>query len=686
MKKLIIAEKPSLAINIARALGVNTKKDGYFENDKHIVSFAFGHLFELKSIEDYTGEKKNWGEVSLPFIPFKFSFKLKEDSGVRNQFNILKKLIERDDITEIVHCGDADREGQVIIDFIILASKTKKIVKRLWLPEQTEETIREEIKNMKNNHEFKNYYNEGIARMYMDWLLGINITRYVSVKSQSKFNSGRVLIPIIKYIYDRDIEIKKFVPEKYYVLESNINDLKLSIKNEKYNIKELPYALKKAEELNKYKAKVVDVKNKEIKKIPGKLFNLSKLQSRLSKDYKMNFKKSLDIIQKLYDEGFLTYPRTNTEYLSEKEKEKTKKLIESLNNDELEFKDTKKIFDDEKIESHSAIIITKKIPGENELTEIENKVYKTVKNRFIANFLKEETIVSQSIIKIVVGSQNFEFKGDTVLQEGFLKYEKQEFSNKLPNFKKNDEFTIYFKPEEKITTAPAKVTEETLSNFLENPFREEIKEAKENDDDEYKAILSGIEIGTPATRTGIIENSIKIGYISRKNGVFSIEEKGIKFIELLDKLKVGLYKEKTVEFSKLLKQVFNNTLSVDEVLEKTKEELKRIINQQIEVEKYVSQKEIIGKCPICGNNIYENQKSFYCSNYKEGCKANIWKESDYFKQPLKVTKEKVKKLLKGQKIKFRLKSLKGSEYEAEFLLQVQGDYLRLQKGDYVKKK
>ena len=122
------------------------------------------------------------------------------------------------------------------------------------------------------------------------------------------------------------------------------------------------------------------------------------------------------------------------------------------------------------------------------------------------------------------------------------------------------------------------------------------------------------------------------------------------------------------------------------MLEKTKEELKRIINQQIEVEKYVSQKEIIGKCPICGNNIYENQKSFYCSNYKEGCKANIWKESDYFKQPLKVTKEKVKKLLKGQKIKFRLKSLKGSEYEPEFLLQVQGDYLRLQKGDYVKKK
>ena len=523
MKKLIIAEKPSLAINIVRALGVNTKKDGYYESNDYIITFAFGHLFQLKDVKDYLNvEKINWNEVILPFIPEKFSFKLKDDAGVKKQFKIIKKLIEREDVDEIVNCGDADREGQVIIDLIISEVNTKKSIKRLWLPEQTEETIKNEINNIKSNHEFKNYYNEGIARTCLDWLLGINTTIYVSTKVGAKFNSGRVLIPIVKYIYDRDMEIKNFKPEKYYILESSKNDIKLSIKDKKYNINELNEVLKKSEELNKYKAKVVDVQNKEIKKIPGKLFSLSKLQSKLSKDYKMSFDESLKVIQELYEKGYLTYPRTNTEYLATAEKEKVENILTVLNDEELEFKDTKRIFDDSKIESHSAITITKKIPGENELTEIENKIYNTVKNRFITNFLREETILSQSTIEIAVGSQNFKIKGETMIQEGFLKYEKQEITNKLPKLQKNDEFEIYFKPEEKTTGSPPKINEDLLSKFLENPFRKENKENEENNDDEdYKSILEGIEIGTQSTRTGIIQNAIKIEYISRNNAHLS---------------------------------------------------------------------------------------------------------------------------------------------------------------------
>lgn len=272
MKKLIIAEKPSLAMNIVKALNVREKHDGYFENDSYVVSFAYGHLFQLKNVSDYTGEKTTWESMPLPFIPEKFSFKLKEEPGVKKQFEILKKLIERVDISEIVHCGDADREGQVIIDLIILASRTGKTVKRLWLPEQTEETIRSEIRNMKNNEEYKNFYNEGIARTYLDWLMGINITVYVSVKAGAKFNSGRVLIPIVKFIYDRDMAIKNFIPEKYYILESNANNIKLSIKEPRYNIKELPEALKESEILNKKKAIVNEIEKKEIKKNTAKAF------------------------------------------------------------------------------------------------------------------------------------------------------------------------------------------------------------------------------------------------------------------------------------------------------------------------------------------------------------------------------------------------------------------------------
>ena len=681
MKKLIIAEKPSLAMNIVKALGVNKKYDGYFANDKYIVSFAYGHLFKLKDISDYTGEKKPWGDISLPFIPEKFSFKLKEDSGVKKQFEILKKLIERNDVSEIIHCGDADREGQVIIDLIILASRTKKQVKRLWLPEQTEDTVRNEIKNMKNNEEYKNFYNEGIARTYLDWILGINTTIYVSVKAGSKFNSGRVLIPIVKFIYDRDIAIKNFIPEKYYILESNTNNIKLSIKEPRYSIKELPEALKEAEILNKKKAIVNEIEKKEIKKIPPKLFSLSKLQSKLSKDYKMTFDKSLKIIQELYEKGYLTYPRTNTQYLAEAEKEKVRKIIETLNDSELEFKDTKRIFDDTKIESHSAIIITSKLPGE--LSEEENNVYMTVKNRFISNFLKEDTIINQTVMKIAVGSQNFDFKGESIKSEGFLKYEKQELINSLPDLQKGEEFEVHFKPEEKVTTAPVKITEETLSNFLENPFRKEIKEAQENENEEYKNMFEGIEIGTQATRTGIIENAIKIGYISRKGDVFSIEDKGIKFIETLNLLKIDLYKEKTVEFSKSLKQIFSNKKSTEEILREAKEELNKIISNEVEIEKYNKEKEIIGKCPICGNFIYENQKSYYCSNYKEGCKFNLWKDTKYFDQVLKITKEKAKKLLKGEKAKFKLKSKTENDYEAYFTIEMKREYVNLKKGDFV---
>ena len=680
MKKPIIAEKPSLAMNIVKALNVREKHDGYFENNKYIVSFAYGHLFKLKDISDYTEEKIAWENISLPSIPEKFSFKLKEDPGVKKQFKILKKLIERNDISEIVHCGDADREGQVIIDLIIMASRTKKQVKRLWFPEQTEDTIRNEIKNMKDNREYKNYYNEGIARTYLDWIMGINTTIYVSVKAGDKFNSGRVLIPIVKFIYDRDMAIKNFVPEKYYILESNTNDIKLSIKEVKYNIKELSEALEKSKELNKEKAVVTEIEKKEVKKVPPKLFSLSKLQSKLSKEYKMTFDKSLKIIQELYEKGYLTYPRTNTQYLAEAEKEKVKKILDVLNNPELEFKDTKRIFDDSKIESHSAIRITTKIP--EELSEEEKKVYIAVKNSFISNFLKEEAIINQTVMKITVGSQNFGFKGESIKSEGFLKYENQEFKNKLANLEKGEKFDVHFKPEEKITVAPGKITEETLSNFLENPFRKEMKEA-ENEEEDYKAIFEGIEIGTQETRTGIIENAIKVGYISRKGDVFSIEDKGIKFIETLNLLRIDLYKEKTVEFSKSLKQIFSNKKNTEEILQEAKEELKKIISNEVEIEKYNKEKEIIRKCPICGNFIYENQKSYYCSNYKEGCKFNLWKDAKYFDQTLKITKEKAKKLLKGEKAKFKLKNKTGNDYEAYFTIEIKEEYANLKKGDFV---
>ena len=687
MKKLIIAEKPSLARNIASALNVRVSKEGYMENEKYIVSWTFGHLFKLRDVDGYVGEKRKWSEVKLPFFPEKFEFDLKNDLGIKKQYKILNNLINSNEVDEIVNAGDADREGQIIVDIIINAIKTDKKIKRLWLPEQTEETIRKAINNLEDNSKYKNLHNEGLARTYMDWLMGINLTRYISLKANTLFPVGRVLIPVIKHIYDKDLAIKNFIPEKYFTIESetmcNGTLLKL-ICDKKYNLLELEKAKSYSYELNRNKGIVKDITEKEIILNPPKLFSLSKLQSKLSKENKISFAKSLEIIQNLYEKGFITYPRTNTEYLAEEEKDKVRELIKLYSDYELVFKDSKKIFDSSKIESHSAVMPTLKVPDMNSLDLEEKIIFETIRNRFISNFLKEQAIINQTEIKIAVGNEIFNLKGKSVKQEGFLKYENQKIDNKLPYFEINQEIDVDFKVADKLTIPPKKVTEENLSNYLKNPFRKEKNQENEDDTQEYREIMKGVEIGTEATRTGIIEKAKKYRYITSEKQNFSITEKGIKLIELLDLLHINLYAEKTVEFSMLQKDIYNNRKNISDIIEKTKSKLQNIINRDAEVEKLEKEMEVIGKCPKCNSNVYENSKSYYCSNYKKGCKTSLWKEASYFGQKIKISKDNAKKLLSGEQVVFKIKSKSGKEYNAHFGIEINGDYLNLQRKDFIK--
>ena len=696
-KRLIIAEKPSLGRAIANALNVKKftgeKSNGYYENENYIITWCFGHLFKLKDIGDYDGLNNiSWEDIYLPFLPNPFELKYnpgrneEEGEGIKKQIEIIKELVAKDDINEIVHCGDADREGQVIVNEILEYIGNNKKVTRLWLPEQTEDTIQKQIMNCKENSTYEDLYNEGLTRIYMDWFLGINLTIFLSVKAKTKLNVGRVIIPIIKYIYDREQAIKNFKVEKYFQLESKTEKenikIPLILRKERFNSKE--EAEKVANELNNNKAKVISIEKKEIKKYPGKLFSLGKVQSELSKNHKMNFDRSLKIIQKLYEEGYITYPRTNTEYLAEEEKDRIKNLIDLINQKgyKLEFKDSKKIFDTSKIESHSALTPTLKLP--EKLSKEEEIVYQVIFNRFVSNFLAEEAILSETTLTIKVDNKEFKLKGTEIITPGFYTYEPKKFDNQLPNLSENEEFEVKFLAVERETEPPKKVTESELGNYLEHPFRKELKEKntedEENDEEiiedaeDYKSILEGIEIGTVATRTGIISNAKTYGYITQENSNYSITSKGEKLIQLLDELKINLYKERTIEFSKDLKKVFHNMKTIDDVLGNTWNVLNEIIENGKDIKPSVEFIESLGKCPKCGGKVFERAKTYSCENED----FILWKESKHYKEKFSINQEEAKKFLANETVQCTLISEDKKSRKANLKIKLNREYVNFE--------
>ena len=642
---VVIAEKPSLARNIVAGIGNLTKKNGYYEGLGYIVTWAFGHLFSLCDIEEYTHTNNTkWTMDNLPCFPEKFTFRLKYDEnkqvdkGVQKQFDLIKTLVNREDVDTIVNAGDADREGEIIVRLCVMnsLSKEKKFV-RLWLPDQTPETVKEALNNMKEESEYDNLANEGFARTYIDWLYGVNLTRFATLKTGVLLRVGRVIIPIVKAIYDRDLQIRNFVPDIYYGLTSkektNGEEVELNSK-EKFDKNDLNKAKELASKYNGLDAIVTYKKVKKDKIEPGKLYSLSKLQNYLGKKYKMPMDKSLAIVQKLYEMGYLTYPRTNSEYLATAEKDKVKKIINILSdmNYPIEFKDKKTIFDDSKIESHSALTPTYKIPKSSALLEEELIVYKAVFKRFVAVFCSEECLAEKTEIKIKVGDlEEFTLKGTVILEKGWTKYDDYNSKDKiLPNLNKGDKVNINFVPVEKKTTPPKHYTIETLNNYLKNPFKEDkakLNEDDNDDTDDYKAIFEGLELGTEATRTGIIDNARKSKYIDLKKDVYTILPTGEYLIESLTQMQINMDKYKTSEMGKALKQVYRNEITIDNSVDLAKKEIDSIFNQKklpIE-EDYDSgfYGDYIGKCPLCGKDILKNRYGYGCTGYKDGCKFKI---------------------------------------------------------------
>lgn len=643
---LIIAEKPSLARNIVAGIGTMKKIDGYFENEEYIVTWAFGHLFTLYDIEDYSEKKcenPKWNLDNIPCYPETFKFSLKKDKskqidkGILKQFNIIKNLCNREDVVQIVNAGDSDREGEIIVRLCIEnALNSEKKLTRLWLPDQTPETVKQGLLEMKDEIEYNNLANEGFARTYIDWLYGVNLTRFATLKTGTLLRVGRVIVPIVKAIYDRDKAIKNFVPDIYYGIssEEKTKDEVVELNSkEKFDKNDIKKAMNFCEKYNNEKAIVT---NKSVKKDtlqPGKLYSLTKLQNYLGKKYKMPMDKSLSIVQKLYEEGYLTYPRTNSEYLATNEKDKIKKIIENISklNYPIKFKDKKTIFDDSKIESHSALTPTYKLPNLNNLTDDEKIVYKSVLNRFVAVFCSEECKIEKTEIKIKVGNlEEFVLKGNVIIEAGWTKYDEYSKNDKiLPNLNINDEVNIKFEPKEKKKTPPKHYTIETLNNYLKNPFKEDkAKLDEENDDDteDYKAIFEGLELGTEATRTGIIENAINSKYIELKKDVYYILPGGEYLIDSLMQMNINMDKYKTSTLGQGLKKVYRGEITINDVVDLTKKEINEVFDKRNNCGLNTDTgffNDVIGICPICGKNVVKTRFNYGCTGYREGCNFKI---------------------------------------------------------------
>ena len=652
---LIIAEKPSLARNIAAGIGQMARRDGYLEGNGYLITWAFGHLFSLADIEAYSpapvSANGHWCMENLPCLPADFKFELRRandkksvDDGVQRQFELIKTLCNRPDVDIIVNAGDADREGEIIVRLCIehalegSAEREKKSFKRLWLPDQTPETVAAALADMKDETAYNNLAGEGFARTYIDWLYGVNLTRYATLKCGSLLRVGRVIIPIVRAIYDRDMAIRHFLPGKYLALisnaETNGEEIELTSK-QKLDIKEKEKALALCAAYNEAGAVVTSVKRKKSTLAPGKLFSLSKLQNLLGKKHKMSMSESLEIIQGLYERGYLTYPRTNSEYLATAEKDKIRKILAQCAKIgyPVQFKDSNKIFDDSKIESHSALTPTYKIPAKGELSEKENLVYATVFRRFIAIFCSEPCTAEKTEITIAVGEhEEFLLKGLVIQERGWMKYDDSTQKDKLlPALSKGDRVEINFAPVEKETSPPKHYTIETLNQYLKNPFREE-KAAVEDvvgadDTEEYRAVLEGLELGTEATRTGIIDNARKSQYIALNKDVYTILPGGEYLIESLEHLDIRMDKHRTSEMGRALKRVFHGEMTVQESVAMAADEIRAVfehkecaIEDDRDIGLYGAE---VGKCPLCGRPVTRGKFSYGCTGYREGCAFRV---------------------------------------------------------------
>ncbi|SDU04476.1 DNA topoisomerase-3 [Polaribacter sp. Hel1_33_78] len=651
--KVCIAEKPSVAREIASILGANTKRDGFFEGNGYAVTYTFGHLCTLLEPKDYKPHWKSWDLNNLPMLPERFDTKVTSNDGIKKQFNIVKSLFDKAAV--VINCGDAGTEGELIQRWVINQCNYKGKVQRLWISSLTEEAIKEGFKNLKPSENYDNLYYAGFSRAIGDWLLGLNATRLYTVKYggyKQVLSVGRVQTPTLAMLVNRFVEIQNFKPQPYWELQTTYRNTLFNYEDGRFLKQEDGQIL--ANKVKESDFEIVSVNKKKGKEYAPKLFDLTGLQVYCNNKFGFSADETLKMVQKLYEMKVVTYPRVDTTFLPNDVYPKVHGILSKLTNYSSltqpllgkKIKKTKRIFDDKKVTDHHAIIPT---GIQTNLQYNQQQVYDIITKRFIAVFYPDSDVSNTSVLG-KAAEVPFKTTGKEIINKGWrVVFETEESKIKkelneqmtLPSFVKGEKGPHEPSFLEKETKPPRNFTEASLLRAMETA-------GKQVDDDEMRELMKENGIGRPSTRASIIETLFRRKYIERKKKLVLPTQTGIDLINIIDNelLKSA---ELTGRWEKRLKEIergefnagtFINNMKkmVDDLVYEVRSNTikKRISSASSDTElspikkKSVkkgttSKKQIVGKtCPKCKKgNIIKGSSAYGCSEYKNSCDLKI---------------------------------------------------------------
>lgn len=659
--KLVLAEKPSVAQSIAKVLGATKREDGYLEGNGYVVSWCVGHLVELSQPEAYDEKYSTWTYADLPIFPEQWKYQV--SASTKKQFGILKKLMARKDVESLVCATDAGREGELIFRLVYHQCGCEKPFERLWISSMEDSAIREGFEQLKPSTEYDALYEAALCRERADWLVGINATRLFSTLYGQTLNVGRVMTPTLAMVVMREAAISAFKPEPFYSVELTLQDFTASSER----IKEKARANEVCRNCVGSVLTVTKAESKEKSERPPALYDLTSLQRDANRVLGFTAQQTLDYTQSLYEKKLVTYPRTDSRYLTSDMEKLLPELVQSLFHI-FPVKDVENIpvhaaqvINDRKVSDHHAIIPTKETLKYSleELPKGEQAILRLIATRLFCA-VGEPFRYNESVIELSDGNYIFSAKGKTIVQDGWKQFsgkgneEEKEKQKQLPSLTVGEGLSVHSAEVKEGKTSPPKhFTEDTLLQSMEAAGAEEMPK-----DAERKGL------GTPATRAATIEKLVRIGFLERKG------DKKIKHLMPTHKgtALVTVMPEQiqspsmTADWEEKLLLIERGEYESEAFLNEIQEMISALVQtyEKIQGSEVMMAKEVrtVGVCPVCGSSVEEQQKGFFCSNRQ--CRFALWKNNRYFESISKnLTATVAQKLLSDRKV--RLKGCKSAK-------------------------